>query len=72
MPAIACAKKILEHAEVPLRAYMVVTDLGIEKTHDTVLSTDEIQRVKAAVKEACNGQVMTAGVDAAASSSSCG
>jgi uncharacterized metal-binding protein len=69
---VACVKKILEHAEIPLRAYMVVTDLGIEKTHDTVLSAEELQRVTAAVKEACNGQVMTAGVDAAASSTCCG
>lgn len=69
---VACAKKILEDAEIPVRAYVVISDLGIEKTHNTALTPDEIQRVKAAVKEACNGHMMTLGVNAAASSSCCG
>ncbi|MFH0825706.1 MAG: putative zinc-binding protein [Pseudomonadota bacterium] len=53
---VACAKKILEHAEIPLRAYLTISDLGIEKNSDTNLKPDELQRVKAAVKEACSGQ----------------
>jgi len=29
--SIGCAKKILEHAEIPLKHYLVISDLGIEK-----------------------------------------
>ncbi len=53
---VGCAKKILEHAEVPLRAYLTVSDLDIEKNTDTNLQRAEVERVKAAVKEACGGQ----------------
>jgi uncharacterized metal-binding protein len=49
---VACAKKILEHAEIPLRAYVVISDLGIEKTMDTNLKREEVEKVKVAVKEA--------------------
>ncbi len=47
----ACAKKTLEHAEIPLKSYVVLTDLGIEKNKDFNLKRDEIDRVKKAVKE---------------------
>lgn len=48
----ACAKKTLEHAEIPMKSYVVLTDLGIEKSKDFNLKRDEIDRVKMAVKEA--------------------
>jgi uncharacterized metal-binding protein len=51
----ACAKKILEHAEVPMKSYVVLTELGIEKNKDFNLKRDEIEKVKTAVKEACRG-----------------
>ncbi len=54
--SVGCAKKILEHAEVPLRAYFTISDLGIEKNTDTNLQRAEVERVKTAVKEACRGQ----------------
>ncbi len=47
---VGCAKGVLEHAEVPLRAYLVVTDLGIEKNKDMNLKREEIDRVKEAVR----------------------
>ncbi len=50
---VACAKKILEHAEIPLQAYVPVSDLGIEKNKDTNLKREEVEQVKAAVKQAC-------------------
>ena len=50
---VACAKKILEHAEIPVRAYVAVSDLGIEKNMDTNLQREEVEKVKLAVKEAC-------------------
>jgi uncharacterized metal-binding protein len=51
---VGCAKKILEHAEIPLKAYIAITDLGIEKNKDTNLKREETEMVKAAVREACN------------------
>lgn len=46
-----CAKKILDHAEVPVRTYLTISDLGIEKNTDTNLKPDEVARVKAAVRK---------------------
>lgn len=51
---VACTKKILEHAEIPLKAYVAISDLGIEKNMDTNLKREEVEKVKVAVKEACN------------------
>ena len=51
--SVACAKAILEHAEVPIKKYLVLTDLGIEKNKDFNLKAEDIQKVKAAVKSAC-------------------
>lgn len=48
---IGCAKSILKHAEVPLQAYLVITDLGIEKNKDFHLKRSDIERVKKAVRE---------------------
>jgi uncharacterized metal-binding protein len=47
---VGCAKGVLEHAEVPWRAYLVITDLGIDKNKDMNLKRDEIDRVKQAVR----------------------
>ncbi len=48
---VACTKKALEHAEVPMTDYVVVTELGFKKQpHDGVLDTDAVARVKDAVK----------------------
>ncbi len=49
---VGCAKAILDHAEVPMKKYMVITtDLGIDKNKDFNLKREEIDRVKAAAKE---------------------
>ncbi|MCF8127296.1 MAG: putative zinc-binding protein [Deltaproteobacteria bacterium] len=49
--SLGCAKAILEHAEVPLKHYLVLTDLGIEKNKDFKLRKEDIEKVKTAVKE---------------------
>ncbi len=49
---VGCAKAIFEQAGVPLRGYMVLTELGIEKNKDFNLKRDEVEKVKSAVKEA--------------------
>jgi uncharacterized metal-binding protein len=48
---IGCAKGVLAQAEVPLRAYLMLTDLGIAKNKDLNLRREEIDRVKQAVKD---------------------
>jgi uncharacterized metal-binding protein len=48
--SMGCAKGVLEHAEVPLSGYLVITDLGIDKNKDMNLKRDEIDRVKEAVR----------------------
>jgi uncharacterized metal-binding protein len=53
---VACAKKILEHAEVPIQAYVMLTDLGIEKNKDTNIEPEVLAKVKDAVKEVCQGR----------------
>ncbi len=51
--SIGCAKAVLKHAQVPLKAYLVVTDLGIEKNKNFELEREAIDTVKTAVKEVC-------------------
>ncbi len=50
---VGCAKAILDHAEIPTKNYLVLTELGIEKNKDFNLKTEDIQKVKAAVRSAC-------------------
>jgi uncharacterized metal-binding protein len=53
--ATCCSRAILEHAEVPIRSYLILTDLGIEKNKEFKLKREDIDRVKEAVKEASKG-----------------
>ncbi|HAM51722.1 MAG TPA: zinc-binding protein [Nitrospiraceae bacterium] len=50
--SVGCAKAILEKAQVPMKTYLVLTDLGIEKNKDFDLKSEDILKVKDAVKEA--------------------
>jgi uncharacterized metal-binding protein len=47
---VGCSKGILEQAEVPVRGYLVLTELGIEKNKNLQLVKEEIEKVKAAVR----------------------
>jgi uncharacterized metal-binding protein len=47
---VGCAKRIAEHAEIPIAKYMVVTKLGFEKNHTLKNKEDEVEKVKQAVK----------------------
>ena len=53
--SVGCAKTVLEHAEIPIKSYLVVTDIGIEKNHDLNLNEEDVQKVKDSVKETCRG-----------------
>lgn len=48
---VACAKKVLEEAEVPVRGYLVITEMGIEKNKDLNLNGVEVEKVKQAVRD---------------------
>jgi len=48
--SVSCAKVILEQANVPLKNYIVITELGIEKNKDFNLKEEDIRKVKDAVK----------------------
>ena len=50
---IGCAKAILEHADVPIKSYLVLTSLGIEKNKDFNLKREDIETVKEAVEKSC-------------------
>jgi len=50
---VGCAKAILEHAEIPTKNYLVLTALGIEKNKNFNLKDEDIQKVKAAIRSAC-------------------
>jgi len=50
---VGCARATLEHAEISIKRYLVLTDLGIEKNKDFKLRKEEVQKVKEAIKEAC-------------------
>ena len=50
--SVGCAKAILENAQVPLKSYLVLTDLGIEKNKNFDLAPEDILKVKEAVKAA--------------------
>jgi uncharacterized metal-binding protein len=51
--SVGCTKAILKNTNVPLRSYVVVTDLGIKKKHDFVLQEQDTRTVKEAVRKAC-------------------
>jgi len=50
---LGCARAVLEKAGVPVRGYLVITDLGIEKNKDFNLRPEHVQAVKEAVKQVC-------------------
>jgi len=47
---VGCAKRVVEHAEIPINKYLVVTKLGIEKNHILEIKKEEIKKVKLAVR----------------------
>lgn len=51
---IGCSKAILENADVPLKNYVVLTELGIQKNKDFNLQKEDIENVKAECKKAMN------------------
>lgn len=52
---VACAKKVMDTANINDYEYLVVTDLGIEKVHDFRLSEEHLDQVISACRAALNG-----------------
>ncbi len=50
--SVGCAKACLENSNVPLKTYLVLTDLGFEKNKDLDLKPEEVSKVKEAVRKA--------------------
>lgn len=50
---VGCAKAILEQAKVPMKNYLVITELGIEKNKNFSLKAEDIAKVKTAVFNTC-------------------
>lgn len=50
---LGCAKATLEQAGVPLKTYLLLTDLGIKKNKDFNLQREDIDKVKSAIQQAC-------------------
>ncbi|MGQ9689023.1 MAG: putative zinc-binding protein [Desulfobaccales bacterium] len=77
---VACAKKVLEQAEVPVRGHVIITELDIKKNPNLNLVREDLDRVKAAVRDAAETGQQTAAapqagggeISAPASSQSCG
>ena len=55
---VGCAKAILERAEVPLKDYIVLTTLGIEKNKDFDLKHLDVQKVKDEIRRTCDSEAM--------------
>ena len=56
---IACAKGVLEQAEVLVRNYLVITELGIEKNKNFDLVRAEVNQIKQAVRDLCDQSAST-------------
>ena len=52
---VGCAKAILENTEVPLKNYVIITELGIEKNKNFELLSQDILKVKEAIRACCAG-----------------
>ena len=49
--SVGCSKGVIEHTAVPLKDYMVITAMGIEKNKNFKLNPEDVARVKQAVKD---------------------
>ncbi|MFA6411141.1 MAG: putative zinc-binding protein [Syntrophales bacterium] len=52
--SIGCGKSIFEQAEVPLKRYIVLTDLGIEKFVGAEIRPEELEKARRAVRDLCD------------------
>jgi len=48
----------LEHAQIPVKSYVMITALGIEKNKDFNLKAEDLNKVKDAVRRAYTNAVV--------------
>jgi len=65
--SVGCAEAILKNADIQSYNYVVLTDLGIDKSKNLRLSDADVGKVKDAVRNACTGQLAAAAITAAPS-----
>ena len=53
---IACARKIIEHVEAPVKNHFILTELGVEKKMSPDLDRETLDRVKEAIKSALQAE----------------
>ena len=70
--AVGCARAILAQAEVPLKNYLVLTDLGIEKNKDFNLNDGDVAKVKLAIRAVCSKASVEKETAASESAGCCG
>jgi len=68
---IGCGKATLESAGVPLRSYLVVTEIGVEKNKNFKLEREEVEKVKETVKNVLKESSFSPGAPNMASGGSC-
>lgn len=51
---VGCSRGILAQAEVPLKNYLVLTDMGIEKNKNFALDPQEVEKVKQTARDKIN------------------
>lgn len=51
--SIGCGKLMFEQAEIPLKKYIVLTDLGIEKSVGAEIRPEEMERARKALRDLC-------------------
>ncbi len=56
--SVGCIRATLEHAEVPLRNYVVLTEIGIVKNMNSNLEKTDIEKVKQAVRSGMKGSTV--------------
>lgn len=70
--SVGCARAVLEHTEIPLKNYLVVTDLGIKKNKDFNLKDEDIRKVKDAARACCKGNPVPGSGEKTVFNSCCG
>jgi len=68
--SIGCGKLMFEQAEVPLKKYLVLTDLGIEKSVGAEICPEDLEKARKAVRDLC-GQASMPSLPTFKTTSSC-
>ncbi len=70
--SIGCGRLIFEQAEVPLKKYLVLTDLGIEKSLGGVIESEDLEKARRALRELCGSPSPQSMPTSKTTSSCCG